>query len=255
MALWRYVDNIEMERTSFHKKRVSADAYICCPGPSLNLINPEDLKKPGVTTFGINRSYPYIKPDVWFGMDFPQCYPREVFWESFVKIMRGGMQGFSCEGHHLSVCPNLYFADCKETDNVGLVFEFDSDDMIFAWTNNVMLIALNIVLWMGYKRIHFLGCDFSTEEGDYHDGIKELSDENRRRNNILYDQLNNFLKYFSEQGNERGVKVFSCTPDSRINEYLPYVPLKTATQSTQDEHSIPSGGKLFHSKDLKGVIF
>jgi hypothetical protein len=188
-------------------------------------------------------------------MDFPQCYPREIFWESFVKIMRGGMEKFPCENHHLSECPNLYFADCQETDNVGLVFEFNSDDMIFAWTNNVMLIALHVALWMGYKRIHFLGCDFSTKEGDYHDGIKELSDHNRKTNNILYDQLNNFLKYFGEEGKKHGIEAISCTPNSRINEYLPYVPLKFATESTQDRFSIPFGGKLFHSKDLKGVLF
>ena len=82
-------------------------------GPSLNSINTSSLTGPGKTVFGLNTTYPKVRPDIWIGMDDPRCYNRQVFYEPFPKIMRGNYYNLDCEGVPLLDLPNIYFASVK----------------------------------------------------------------------------------------------------------------------------------------------
>ena len=58
---------------------------------SINIVSNEDLQnKLGVYVVGINTTYPKIKPHLWIGMDWPECYDRKLWNEPFMKIARGG---------------------------------------------------------------------------------------------------------------------------------------------------------------------
>ena len=249
MALWRHASQGKMERCSFYKERIEADAYFCCPGPSLRYLNPEVLNKPNVLKVALNNAYPYVRPDIWFGMDDPCCYDRAIFWEPFVKIMRGSYENKLCEGRSLADCFNLYFADLEENPDRRSVFDI-KEDMIFLWQGNVMVTALQIMLWMGAKRIHLLGCDFSLGKGEYHDENIRLSEANKISNALLYKQLNEFWRFFSESCSDHGIEVISCTPDSKINDYIPYLSVDEALERTRNTYDVPVGGKLFHCKDV-----
>jgi hypothetical protein len=225
------------------------DAYICCPGPSLRYLNPEVLNKPNVLKIALNNAYPYVRPDIWFGMDHPHCYNRSVFWEPFIKVMRGGYQHILCEGRELKDCFNLYFADLAEGPREN-IFNI-KEDMTFIWQGNVVASALQIILWMGVKRIHLIGCDLSLDKGDYHDRNIKLSERNKSANALLYKELVEFWKFFSNASSAYGVEVISCTPDSKINDYLTYLPVAEALKRTEACYNIPTRGELIHSKDIE----
>ena len=37
---------------------LGADAYLCCPGPSLTALDPQQLRVPGAMVFALNTAYP-----------------------------------------------------------------------------------------------------------------------------------------------------------------------------------------------------
>jgi hypothetical protein len=245
MPLW-YETGKGMRKFSLAKKNLNTDVYICGSGPSLKKVNPFDLQVPGVLTVGLNNSYPYIRPDIWFGVDDPHCYPRKIYFESFMKIMRGGYQNRSCEGVEISHhCPNLFYADC-EWANSNEIFKRKDDEAIFVWTGSVTGLSLHVLIWMGAKNIYLLGTDLSNENGDYHYKGK-LSKENAEYAQSAHDKTNLFYKWITKESPRHGVNLRSCTPDSKINQYMEYVPLEEALKKSQTR-SLREGELIFGSE-------
>lgn len=233
-------------KVSFAQCTLGADAYLCCPGPSFENVNPRDLKVPGVMTFGINTVYPKMHPDVWIGLDTPLCYDPKLWWEPFTKIVRGGYQNQRCGTFPIRACPRVYFADCAPVDDVSSMLDKRNHDVTFVWNGNTFTLALHVMIWMGAKYIFLVGCDFGGDK-DYHDD-RTLSAEQRKYNKRLYKQQVKFLKVFSEHASRYNIKLTSCTPNSPVNEFLDYCDLNEALQYSQQR--VPSSeGSILHATD------
>jgi hypothetical protein len=248
MGLWFFKDKWEV--APFANRIKDKDFYLVCGGPSLKEVPPESLRVPNALLVVMNNAYPYIRPDIWVGMDHPHCYPRQVLWEPFMKIMRGGYQHKTSEGRAIRDKFNLFFADCsKFEDPHSEIFKPPTDSTVFIWKKNVMTITMHILIWMGAKRINIVGCDLSGEHGDYHSDEVNLSKVNKTWNRKTYNEINKFLKKIVPMAKKNGVEINSCTPDSRINEYMNYIPLEAALKKTQE--SVPFGGHLYHSSKVE----
>jgi hypothetical protein len=246
MAIWYETGN-GMVRTKLAKCNIGIDVYLCCPGPSLAAVKDEDLKVPNVMTVAMNTAYPHIRPDLWIGMDEPECYDKTLWWQSFMKVCRGGYQNRECDGRQIAQFSNVYFIDCSEPKNRVELFERRAHDIHFVWHKNTMAICLHLLVWMGAKKIHLLGCDMGGERDYYDERI--LSEEQRKYNRRLYGHLKDYLRWFSEEGAAHGVDLISCTPDSPINEYLVYYDLKDALALSVS--SVPNPGKVKHVLDVR----
>jgi len=245
MSLWYDCGN-GFVKAHFARCDLGADAYLCCPGPSLKNVNPQSFKVPGVFTFGINTSYPHIKPDVWVGMDTPLCYERSLWWEPFIKIVRGGFQNQRCNAYPIKDCPQTYFADCTPCKDPSTMLDKRAHDTIFIWTGNTLAIALHIMIWMGAKYIFLVGTDFGGDKDYYDDRV--LTDEQREYNRKLYKQQVLFLKSFAKDAARYNIKITSCTPDSPINRFLDYVDVEESLQYSQQR--VPeTKGQLLHATD------
>lgn len=214
------------------KNYTTSKAILVCGGPSLNKIDLTKLKGPGKTIFGVNNTYPKVIPDYWIGMDVPECYSGDVYFEPFPKIMRGGYQKYSIHGKSLKHYRNLNF--CRTTlEAAPSETIFNSLNPLcteFYWSQDVFSIALQLIMHQGFKEIFLVGCDLSTEEQDYHTD-QVLSEENRQGNQKLYNSLFEFLSWFRETALMNGVYIYSTSPESRINTILKYVSLDELNQS------------------------
>lgn len=247
MPLW-YDTGKGLKPASLKRETLGLDVFFCCSGPSLGKVDVRNLSGPGRLIVGVNNSYPYIRPDIWFGMDDPNCYPREIFWEPFIKIMRGGYNGRLCEGKTVSKNFNIYYADVAPLKSQEDIFKKDGESVVFAWNNNVIAVALHVLFWMGAKRIYFLGCDLNNKEKDYnHD--QKLSDENKAWAMSLYNDLYNWFKWLVPAARRYGIEIKSCSPNSRINDIMNYVELEEALSESEKE--IPFGKELIYGKDIK----
>ena len=98
-------------------------------------------------------------------MDDPRCYNRQVFYEPFPKIMRGNYYNLDCEGVPLLDLPNIYFASVKPFNHKADIFyRIDKNTDCFIWNKNVFVTALNIILYMGFRKIYLAGVDFNMDQ-------------------------------------------------------------------------------------------
>lgn len=217
-------------------------------GPSLNKIDISKLTGPGKTVFGLNTTYPKVRPDIWLGMDDPRCYNRQVFYEPFPKIMRGNYWELKCEGVPLTELPNIYFASVKPFNHKGDIFyRIDKDTESFIWDKNVFVTALNIILYMGYRKIYLAGVDFSIDEGDYFYSENSLSDKYKKWNQNLYNHLYKYTEWIASTGKMCGIEIESISPDSSINNILPF----QSIESLNNKLNLPEAGKLYHCGELE----
>lgn len=238
-----------MAKTKLARCNANIDFYLCCPGPSLSQVDDTELKIPGVYTVAINTAYPRIRPDLWIGMDEPECYAPSLWWESFTKICRGGYQDRKSNGHPISKCPNVFFADCAEPKDKNELFKLRSHDVKFVWHKNTMAITMHILVWLGAKRIHLVGSDLGGVKDYYDDRV--LSEHQRAYNRRLYGYINDYLKWFSAEGKKQDIELISCTPDSPINEYIPYFNLKDALAISRAKVPSVSSVPVKHILDVR----
>ena len=216
-------------------------------GPSLNKIDIDKLSGPGKTVFGLNTTYPHVRPDIWIGMDDPSCYDRKVFYEPFPKIMRGNYYDRFCENTKVTSLPNVLFASVKKTKRKSdLFYSIKEDTDAFIWHENVFATALNILLYMGFKKIYLAGVDFSLDEKSYfHDDIV-LDDRKKAWNRNLYDSLYKYTEWLHQTGGMCGIELCSISPDSKINNFMPYISIEALNNSLD----LPKDYKLLHSSEL-----
>lgn len=215
-------------------------------GPSLGKIKTAKLTGPGKTVFGINNTYPTVRPDYWIGMDDPECYDSHLLFDPMTKIFRGGFQDKEFHGRTVKEYPNTYFLNITE---VGFYewdkfFSFvDEDTEKFGWYKNTFMITMQLMIHMGYKEIYLAGHDMSAKDGDYFNDV-ELNDEEKAWNKDLYDYLYKFLKWLAPTAKMAGINIYSISPDSPINEIVPYVSLEKLNRSLE----LPAKGELLHAK-------
>lgn len=237
------------EDARFWRPAHKMKAILVCGGPSMNKIDLSKLRGPNKTIFGVNNTYPKVYPDVWLGVDDPHCYNRHVFYEPFVKIMRAGYQDRLCEGSRIDFNNNLYYASLDDCKYVELFKRFGKHTTKFIWHWDVFTLAINIILYMGYREIYLVGCDLSLKEGAYHSSEQKISIELQEYNTSLYEKLYGYLvwinKNFSRLDN---LKIYSMSPMSRINDIFDYKSIEELNASILQD--LPPLGKLYHTKEI-----
>jgi len=245
MALW-YQCGAGWMKTSWAKRDALADAYLCCPGPSLSAAAHHNLHVPGAFICGITTSYPTIRPDLWIGMDGPDCYPTSLWWETFPKIIRGNFKNAVCVDTPIQRCPNVFAADCEHAPALDM-FRRRNHDIKFVWAGNTFTLALHVLVWMGFRRIYLVGCDLGGPKDYCHDLI--LSPERRSHNRRSLDQLAVNIPKFAKAALPY-IWITSATPDSPINAEIGYTPLSEAL--AQSAAMVPdTGGRIMHSNDAE----
>ncbi|HUU59220.1 MAG TPA: hypothetical protein VMZ50_06735 [Phycisphaerae bacterium] len=230
MGLWRW-NGCVFERASFAAAELGLDVLLCCPGPSLADVQDASLHVPGAMVLAVNTAYPRVRPDVWIGLDCPECYDPALWSTPVTKVAGSRYAEVDFAGRTLKQCPRVYFA----TGAPGRPYEMfqrRGSDAELLWNGNTFFMALHLAVWMGAKRICLLGCDFGGSN-DYHDG-RQLSEAYRRRNRRLYGSLVDELPMLRMVGSRSGVELVSCTPGSPANEYLPYLPVADALERARD---------------------
>ena len=224
------------------------DCFLCCPGPSLKDVRDEDLHVPGAMVLAVNTAYPHVRPDVWIGMDRPECYDPRLLAEPFVKLVGSRYRDDAFAGRMIREYPNVCFVSGTEGRPHEL-FDRLGPDAEFIWNGNTFQTALHLAVWLGCERINLLGCDFGGAS-DYHDA-RVLAEPHKRRNRELYARLVDELPMIRLEAQARGVQIVSCTPDSPANEHLRYVPLAEAVQRAGENVPVLPAGRLLDAADAE----
>jgi hypothetical protein len=229
--IW-YNNNNNWEPISWAKKDLGLDAILCCPGPSLKNVDISNLKGIGRKVFAINTSYPTVKPDIWVGMDEAYCYDTNILDEPFPKIFRGTYCEMIKEGKKVKDFPETYFADVATVPPGKTMLDLRSKDTKFAWHNHTLGVVFHLMIWMGAKNIYLVGCDMGGDKEYCHD--LTLTQDQQIRNQKLYKQQIIFIKKLSLAAKEHGITIWSSTPNSPLNDFLPFKEIsEITTRSTK----------------------
>lgn len=245
MSIWFYSED-KFEKAAWYKKELNLDAYLICPGPSLAAVK-KDLRGRGRKVFGINTSYPKITPDIWMGMDHIDCYNKNILYESFPKIFRGSHEKMKVDDKYITSFPEVYFASLSEQPGKDIFSWMEDNESLFVWQKNTLYICIQLMLRMGAKKIHFVGCDLGGKT-DYFDE-RVLSESNRKHNKALYDYQLLMLEGINELCKKNDVTLISCTPGSRINQFMEYIELDKAINITEESHRVISSSPILHCLD------
>lgn len=216
-------------------------------GPSLNEIDVSKLCGPGKTVFGLNTSYPHVRPDIWLGMDDPKCYNRNVFYEAFPKVLRGNYYDRDCEGVPLTSLPNTLFASVKPfSHKADIFYRIGEDAESFIWDKNVFTVAINLILYMGFREVYLAGVDFCLLKADYFHSDIKLDSKYKAWNQNLYEHLYRYTEWLASTGKMCGIDIKSLSPGSKINDILEYVSLDELNSSIV----LPTNTTLYHCGEL-----
>lgn len=209
---------------SWAKHQMGADAYICCPGPSLRFLHIERGR--GRKIFAVNSAWQKTQPDIWVGVDEPKIHDPQIWGEPFVKVCNGAYCEHEIEGRKIKYYDNVFFSDFVIPKNGETLFNFLNHEDKLVWRKNSFAAALHLVIKMGAKTVYLVGCDLGGDSDYYHD--KVLTEDDRRTSRRLYSQLISYINMISTIAKKRGIHIISCTPGSPINKFLKYKELSSA---------------------------
>ena len=247
MAIW-YSDSGKWRKTSVGRENLGLDVYLYCPGPSLADVDPGLVHRPGCLVMALTTAYPRVRPDVWVGMDKPECYDERLWREPFVKICQRSRGNRAVTGQPIRENINTFFVDCVEGD-VTDMFPPRKDSFNCLWAKSSIFAALHYATHIGAKRIHLVGCDMTPPDADgpdYHDD-RVLTPDQRAYNRRFHGLLTTGLGRWADAARKHDVTVLSCTPDSPINEIMQYVPIDEALAASEAQ---PTGKTILHVKDV-----
>ena len=227
MSIWRWEDE-RWQVADDEFRRSVEHAVLACPGPSLREAAPHIHSVCGRVVIGMNRAYPTVTPDIWVTMAPPRCFESfaQVWDQPFPKLLRGGFPEAEINGVKVRTLSGVYFMDIVDSIGPSAMFDNLAGGVAFHWNKSTILAALHLALWMGAKRVYFVGADFGGPR-DYCDDTCLSGKDRLRMKQCLAMQLEH-LRILARQTDAHGLEFVSCTPDSPLNDMMPYVALEDA---------------------------
>jgi hypothetical protein len=111
--------------------------------------------------------------------------------------------------------PGTYFIDVVPQERDAL-FNNKGLDAQFYWTKNTMVVALQMLMWMGFSHIGFSGIDL---HGSYFDG-RELSLKFKADTELLLREEYEFMRWFVPEAQKRGMTLENHSSSSRLKDLM-----------------------------------
>lgn len=226
--------------------------FVVLSGPSLAQEPLHLLSRRGLVTMGVNNSWLMWKPDLWVGVDTPGRF-ADVGWldprilkmcpqsHAHVSTIRTMVEGaVSGTDTRVAECPNVGFFAREDDFNPSTFWtgsyaqwgclKGSKDALGIAGARSVMLVALKMAYWLGFKKVFLVGADFkmSMDQNVSPYAWSENKDNNgRKNNNKLYEALNQRFASLISHG--MPIEIYNCTKDSGLITF-PHVPLQDAVE-------------------------
>jgi GT2 family glycosyltransferase len=178
-----------------------------------------------------------MTPDMWIGLDKPSHYSPSIYYNPKVmKFTTVPRRSLKVNGKQLQYFAKMYFVVVLG-DNAHAKYFF-LRDRDFGWWKNVFVTALQVLHRLGFKRVYTVGCGFKTNTDRPYAHESNLTSDmvnfNQRTYNMAVRQWRDIMQHAADVHFE----VISCTPDSALNDFVPYRDLQEAV--AEEEAKIPA---------------
>lgn len=217
-------------------------AFLLLSGPSLNSCDLSQLSKRGIMTMGVNNSWSIFKPNLWVSVDDPGNF-IDTGWKDptitkFVPvghyhkllIVKEESGEFRPSQFKVRDMPGVYYFRrnlkfqsrtflTENTINWGVDDE-TVDELGCKGGRSVMLAAVKILYYLGFRTIYLLGADFNMEVGKQNYAFKQDRTESSvKGNNSTYRNLDKRFTAMLPDFNAAGLQVYNCYKDSGLKAF------------------------------------
>ena len=188
----------------FKELHKSKHVFIIASGPSLAELDLSPLERR--LTIGLNRSF----------MAFPDSYYHCAFdhrlFEIYPEQLKKTRYLFTLEDRDFGI-------PIKLLGTKG--FSFDLKEGIYSGYT-ISYFALQLAVYMGFKKIIYLGLDLQNTQDKTHFFGHDYNSEDHDQGE--YQKMISSFEEISEQLNSRGIGVYNCSQDSALKcfPYLKY---------------------------------
>jgi len=233
------------------------DLFLCGGHPSLKEEDLSLLTRHGVATMAMNNTATLFRPNFWVTADKPACYSKSILLDAAVMKFARLVWGREKIGEALwSEIPGTIFYGTTYEDGKSKSGEviYRPTTLLFqkqplAWFKNVFVIALQIAYRLGFRRVFLCGVGFKIESNQQYSYDSKLTDVQVNSNQRCYNNVVNIVKQALPHFGEFGFELISCTPDSAMNDLVPYVPFSQALNMVAHPGHDTLG--VLHSSELK----
>ncbi len=261
--------NYDHEVLSIKNLYKNQTCFLVLSGPSLNKIDLEKLKQPGIVTFGVNNSPKAFRSNLWTSGDSVKNFmisiyrdPRIKKFVSYAKRESTLFDNIAWKESHLRVCdcPNVVYYKLNNKFDPETYLNLDS----VSWgrargdggCRSVMLAAVRIIYSLGFKKVFLIGADFSMSPENKYAFDQDRTAGSMHNNNNAYKKLNERFDSLRSIFEKAGFYVFNSTFDSGLKsfDYVPYESaVKIALKDFPNTIKEPSGGMYDRAAKVREV--
>jgi hypothetical protein len=244
-------------RDWYHGKSV----FLVCGGPSLGDLDLSQLRRPGVCTFGVNNVWTVFRPNLWCCIDQPGNF-IDTGWKdpAIIKFCPLGLwhlplhvrtpTGFRESRYSVRDMPSVFMFPRNEKFNAPSFFSERTvnwgchkkcpDNWGDSGARSVMLAALRLTTYLGFKKVYIVGADFGMKKSPAKEPAQNYAwkqwrhDSSVKNNNRTYEVLNRRFGGLKPGLKQLGVEVFNCTPGGGLHAFDRMEFQKAVDQTAQE---------------------
>ena len=228
--------------------------FIVAGSPVIKELPLEMLEASRLPTLALNNvPYIYSNPTMWLTADRPECFGGHLY-------ARADIIKFAYMNHRDKIVkatkkpvkahPLMFLYTLREGENI--VEEFFSEEPVFSWWKSVFPISLQLAWRLGARRVYLVGSSFKTSRAAPYAWDVEFTRRQTIYSQLTYEQDLDRLKELHPAFKDNGFVVVSCTPDSKANDFLPYIDLSKAIEHELKRMPAKTPtSQLRHSSDTK----
>lgn len=255
------VYNAEKTPISIADKYHGSSVFLVCSGPSLKTLDLSLLKQDGIVVAGVNNSPAIIRPNIWTHVDGPDRFLLSIWQDpNIMKFCpyphRDKKLWNNTTKEQVSQtpakCPNTLFFEWQTPFNPdNWIYqekfnwgnsdkdEFHYKGQTYKGARSCMLVALKLLIVMGFRKIYLVGADFNMETDQPYAFKQDKQEGGCKSNNNSYTNLNAFMNALVPHFKDLGVEVFNTNKTSGLTAF-PYKPYDKAINQVLQKFSDPS---------------
>jgi len=235
--------NHENNSLNLHNIHANAHAFLCLSGPSINTVDLSCLKF--VYKMCVNNSSRALMPNVRANAQVFVDSPDKFLYTNWfdpqtLNIVPHGFNNkwiWNCDAKdsakkQVKDCPNVAYYQrnngfdpetflTENTFNWGNSKEY-SDENFRTGCRSVMLVAIKLLYYLGFRHVYLLGCDFNMSETQKYSFDQGRKNSAIRNNNSTYKQLDWRFKKLLSTFKKAKFNVYNCNKDSALTAF-PYL--------------------------------
>lgn len=221
----------------------NASCFLVANGPSLNSINFDLLKQPGIMLMSLNNGpvtllQKGIVPQFWTCVDSPDRFVMQI-WNNpgilkfvpfaHIKAKLWDNETWSPAHKTVADCPSVLFYKRNEAFNSDSFFT----EATFNWgryngARSVILPAFKLLYLLGFRTVYLLGVDLTmSSEYKYHFNEGRTVGAIKNNNNAYNTLIKEYFPALKQVADTLNYSIFNCNIKSKVTCF-PYKPFEEA---------------------------